>query len=602
MSQYNKSIREGGQIAAHDPYRQLDVYSEPQQLMNASSHSPQPPDLLTPPSGVISPGSAVYGGPVGPPPSISLGNPIVNTIPRLSSPPRYVDTPSVGHLSPLQGLQSSPSHNGNASDPYFDTTNSSVGNLTPHCFTTSPAQNYPNYSTQAPPSISLGTPSVGMSFGYQQEIASPLGTPNTQQLSAPLPGGLTMFGGSPVNNNVTPLVTPPAQIQSTSSVGSPGPLPLSGMPSPGCPPLSPAVGSFAPPISGHQQIVCSTPTQQQVPAPYVSNFPTSQYLVSQQPHQQQQQHLLQQQQQQQQPQLQQPQLQQQQLQQQQLQQQQLHQQHQLQQHQQQQQQQLLQQQQQQQQQLQQQQQRQPQQQNISSPPQQPAAPSSNSSPEASPKKKVKNFPTCGGRKTFVGQLPKDITRQQLSDIMKGFGEIDDVKMLLDKKTGQGTGAAFVVFKEPASAMKAVGGLHNRTQLPGMATKMQIRLAEGEYDSSKDVKLFVGQIPPITTQSELYELFKHDNVLECALLTKDNKPRGCAFVRYSCRETAEAAVARLNGKVILEGAQSPITVRIAYSEADKRRKGRTAGHTAQSGKSGSSSPGYSSPSSAGRYVI
>eukprot|EP01060_Flectonema_neradi_P040905 TRINITY_DN948_c1_g1_i1.p1 TRINITY_DN948_c1_g1~~TRINITY_DN948_c1_g1_i1.p1 ORF type:complete len:647 (+),score=138.22 TRINITY_DN948_c1_g1_i1:85-2025(+) len=216
-------------------------------------------------------------------------------------------------------------------------------------------------------------------------------------------------------------------------------------------------------------------------------------------------------------------------------------------------------------------------------------------PAPASKKKVRtNYPSCGGRKIFVGQLPKDVTRNDLINLLGSFGEIQDVKILHDKKTGQGTGAAFVVFKKPECAVAAVSEMDKKLQLDGMSTRIQLRLAEGEFDSSTDVKLFIGQIPTNTTEKDLEVVFDHPDLLECALLMKDGKSRGCAFVRYRSKEAAELAVSKLHGKLVLEGSQIPITVNFAFTEADKRRRGKTGGHTAHSG----SSSGYSSPSSAG----
>ena len=217
----------------------------------------------------------------------------------------------------------------------------------------------------------------------------------------------------------------------------------------------------------------------------------------------------------------------------------------------------------------------------------------------SSKKKVRtNYPSCGGRKIFVGQLPKNVTRTNLVDLLEEFGEIDDVKILHDKKTGQGTGAAFIVYKSPESARTAVRQMHQKIQLNGMSTRIQLRLAEGEFDSSTDLKLFVGQVPPQTTESHLQVIFDHQDLLECAVPLKDGKPRGCAFIRYSSKEAADLAIANFHEKLTLDGSQAPISVTYAFSEADKRRRGRTGGHTAQSSNSSS---GYSSQSSAGRYV-
>ena len=199
--------------------------------------------------------------------------------------------------------------------------------------------------------------------------------------------------------------------------------------------------------------------------------------------------------------------------------------------------------------------------------------SSGSASDASPKsRRARSFQSRGGRKLFVGQLPKTITNEELSAIMGAHGALEDLHIIFDKTTGQGKGAAFVVFREPGAALAAVQSLHNKKQLGGMATRMQVRLAEGEVDADKDVKLFVGQIPLTANEEDLRPHFEqYGNLLEVALLMKDGKSRGCAFVRYGSKDSADAASTQLDGKITLPGGQGAITVKPANTEADKRRK-------------------------------
>eukprot|EP01059_Diplonema_ambulator_P004733 TRINITY_DN14467_c0_g1_i4.p2 TRINITY_DN14467_c0_g1~~TRINITY_DN14467_c0_g1_i4.p2 ORF type:complete len:159 (+),score=33.28 TRINITY_DN14467_c0_g1_i4:310-786(+) len=57
----------------------------------------------------------------------------------------------------------------------------------------------------------------------------------------------------------------------------------------------------------------------------------------------------------------------------------------------------------------------------------------------------------------------------------------------------------------------------------------------------------------------------------AVLRKEGKSRGCAFVRYGSRKSAMDAIANLDGKVTLPGGQGPMTVKPANTEAEKRRR-------------------------------
>ncbi|KAJ9444354.1 Flowering time control protein FCA [Diplonema papillatum] len=185
---------------------------------------------------------------------------------------------------------------------------------------------------------------------------------------------------------------------------------------------------------------------------------------------------------------------------------------------------------------------------------------------------MRTFPSKGGRKLFVGQLHKHTQVEELRQLMSRYGALEDLHIIYDKTSGMGTGAAFVVYKEPTCAMTAVRALHGKHKFEGMYTNMQVRLAEGEVDADKDVKLFVGQVPPSASERDLEEVFERfGNLLEVAILRKDGKSRGCAFVRYGSRDSADAASNHLNGKTTLTNGVGPITVRLANTEADKRRK-------------------------------
>lgn len=56
---------------------------------------------------------------------------------------------------------------------------------------------------------------------------------------------------------------------------------------------------------------------------------------------------------------------------------------------------------------------------------------------------------------FVGNLPFDITEQEIRDVFAKYGAISNIKMLTDKFTGRFRGIAFVTIDDDASAQKAI---------------------------------------------------------------------------------------------------------------------------------------------------
>lgn len=180
----------------------------------------------------------------------------------------------------------------------------------------------------------------------------------------------------------------------------------------------------------------------------------------------------------------------------------------------------------------------------------------------------------GGRKLFIGQLPKDTQPQDLRQLMSPFGSIEDLHLIKERRTGKGTGAAFVVYETREAALQAVEHFDGKVRLQGVDRAMHVRLAEGEVDSAHDVKLFVGHVPINMTESELYPLFQRfGDLLEVVIIRRPGRcGDAAAFVRYGSRESAELCIAELHQKHhVLDGGTAPITVRPAHTEAEKRLK-------------------------------
>jgi len=63
--------------------------------------------------------------------------------------------------------------------------------------------------------------------------------------------------------------------------------------------------------------------------------------------------------------------------------------------------------------------------------------------------------TTNNKKLFVGNLPFSATEDQLRDIFSQFGEIVDLKLIVDRMTGRSKGFAFVEFADEATAQAAI---------------------------------------------------------------------------------------------------------------------------------------------------
>ena len=62
-------------------------------------------------------------------------------------------------------------------------------------------------------------------------------------------------------------------------------------------------------------------------------------------------------------------------------------------------------------------------------------------------------------------------------LMSAYGGIEELHVMMDKKTGLGTGAAFVIFRERKDAQRAIQELNGVHTVGGMKCPMQVRSSQ-----------------------------------------------------------------------------------------------------------------------------
>ena len=73
-------------------------------------------------------------------------------------------------------------------------------------------------------------------------------------------------------------------------------------------------------------------------------------------------------------------------------------------------------------------------------------------------------------KLHVGNLPKNISSEQLNEIVKPFGTVESAEVVTDRKSGESRGYGFVVFTKAEEASAAVAGLNGK-DFDGQAIKV-----------------------------------------------------------------------------------------------------------------------------------
>jgi RNA recognition motif-containing protein len=64
-------------------------------------------------------------------------------------------------------------------------------------------------------------------------------------------------------------------------------------------------------------------------------------------------------------------------------------------------------------------------------------------------------------KIYVGNLPFSVDDEQLRELFKTYGEIEEVTIIKDRFSGRSKGFGFVTFKEDESAKKAISEMNEK---------------------------------------------------------------------------------------------------------------------------------------------
>eukprot|EP00897_Mesotaenium_endlicherianum_P006474 jgi/Mesen1/5855/ME000298S05126 len=204
-------------------------------------------------------------------------------------------------------------------------------------------------------------------------------------------------------------------------------------------------------------------------------------------------------------------------------------------------------------------------------------------------------------KLFVGSVPRGIREEEVRPMFEEFGNLLEVALIKDRRTGLQQGCCFVKYGSLEDAERAIKGLNNQRNLPGSATPVQVRFADGERErlGAVEHKLFVGSINKSAGDSEVEDIFSQFGAVYDVYIMRDQEKqsRGCAFVKFPNKESAQAAIDALNGTYKMDGCDYPLTVR--YADPKRPRPGEAArvggpgasfGTPYQSGGGGGSSAG------------
>ena len=211
-----------------------------------------------------------------------------------------------------------------------------------------------------------------------------------------------------------------------------------------------------------------------------------------------------------------------------------------------------------------------------------------------------------------------MTAEQLKPNFEPFGNIEEVTIIYDKTTHLSKGCGFVTYSTEDAARAAIDALSEKCVLVTLAATntpptltsplgvhlpltrcphrpharqngkpLVVKFAEG-LRQRMEHRLYVSNLPIDFDEEQTSALFsEHGEVkqLQLARRAEDNMPKGTAYVRYSKRTEAVAAIAALHGNASLPNAQRPLVVKFAERASDGNGNGGGNGNGANHGAMG-----------------
>jgi len=106
---------------------------------------------------------------------------------------------------------------------------------------------------------------------------------------------------------------------------------------------------------------------------------------------------------------------------------------------------------------------------------------------------------------------------------------------------------------------------------GMAPSMGMN--GGGKTEHKPWKLFVGQVPSTATEADLQPIMALYGYIQDVYVLRDHQGRskGCAFVTFENAESAQAAIAGVNEKVIMPGGMPGKPLRVRYANPPRQAR-------------------------------
>jgi RNA recognition motif-containing protein len=157
------------------------------------------------------------------------------------------------------------------------------------------------------------------------------------------------------------------------------------------------------------------------------------------------------------------------------------------------------------------------------------------------------------RTLYVGNLSKSTSEYVIKEIFSVIGNVTDVKMITHEGQPDSPPYCFVTFDEHENALQALKAFNGRNiHAKPIKVNWATRPDGIRKDTSKDHHIFVGDLSPEVTTSELRKHFEHFGEISEARVVRDaqtNRSKGYGFVAFINKVHAEKAIKEMNKATI-----------------------------------------------------
>ncbi|CAF2268640.1 unnamed protein product [Brassica napus] len=147
------------------------------------------------------------------------------------------------------------------------------------------------------------------------------------------------------------------------------------------------------------------------------------------------------------------------------------------------------------------------------------------------------------RRVYIGNIPRTVTNEQLTQIVEEHGAVEQVQVMYDKYSGRSRRFGFATMKTVENANAVIDKL-NGTTIEGREVKVNITEKPIELSSSSSPDLSLLQSEESAFVDSPYKVY-------VSRVPGTSKSTGFGFVTFSSDEDVEAAIVALNNS-LLEG--------------------------------------------------